>query len=529
ILNIVVTTRSTATKGECSVALGLAALAQRNTDITINNLITHREDLPIPLLPGLDLIDFGSTNETDLYSASSSLPRVNHPVNVGSSVADPWRSSVISTKGNGGYPPAPSLASPSHPAPELLRNPDPEATRKETYQWFLNLDTIAISFAPEKEGILFFKHTNYIVESKNRQTTVIRRYSDFWWMHEVLAKRFPFRILPKLPPKRLGADEAFLERRLRGLIRFMNALVRHPVLRKDPLVVSFLTEPVELAIWRKNVVISTEDEFTTRLSNSELLPRQISQSLEKEIESIKKRVPTSIEYYRSMVHVLDRVQKRTEASAADFARYSLALNALADCDKKCHIDECYSCGQLSDGYRKISSHFTQTSQLLDEQARVSQREMIEGLKRHRDLLVSVQELMQRRDLSREGSIAEMMKKRIVSNEAKLKALKTSAETAANAATADSSSAGLYDAQIEKVTNNITSDRAELKILDQRAILQQHTMWMEITYYHKCHTQIAGMYQAFVHDQMKTSQSQHDNWKALSSVVHELPMEVNGFN
>lgn len=206
-------------------------------------------------------------------------------------------------------------------------------------------------------------------------------------MLEVLAKRFPFRILPKLPPKRLGgrilagnswfhdtsafiadlysvtfslflisilADEAFLERRLRGLIRFMNALVRHPVLRNDPLVISFLTEPVvsysvpyihstwtlylylnwsgllfrctkELAVWRKNVVISTDDEFTTRLPISESLSKQVPHTLDTELEKIKKRLPTSIEYYRTIVHVLDRIQKRTEASAADYTRYSLAL------------------------------------------------------------------------------------------------------------------------------------------------------------------------------------------------------------
>ncbi|KAF9365928.1 Sorting nexin mvp1 [Mortierella sp. NVP85] len=514
ILNIVVTpTRSNVTKGECSVTLALVAMAQKHMDVSIENLITHREDLPVPHLPGLESIDFGSANETDLYSASSSLPMVNHPVHVGSSI-DPWRNSTVSTKSNGGYPPAPSfLASPPLPAPEIPRNTNPEATRKETYQWFLNLDTISISFAPEKEGIFLFKHTNYIVESKNRQTTVIRRYSDFWWMLEVLAKRFPFRILPKLPPKRLGADEAFLERRLRGLIRFMNALVRHPVLRNDPLVISFLTEPVELAVWRKNVVISTDDEFTTRLPISESLSKQIPHTLDTELEKIKKRLPTSIEYYRTIVHVLDRIQKRTEASAADYTRYSLALN----------------CGQLSDGYRKMSTHLSQASHLLEDQARVTQRTMLESLKRHRDLLVSTQELLQRRDQSRDGNTVEMLKKRITANEAKLKTLKTSAATAAAATTGDSSSVGLYDTQIEKVTNNINSDRAELEIQNQRAILMQHTLWMEITYFHKCHTQIAGMYQAFVHGQMKTSQSQHDNWKALSSVVHELPMEVNGFN
>ncbi|ORZ17446.1 hypothetical protein BCR41DRAFT_304804 [Lobosporangium transversale] len=504
IMNIVVApTRSRITKGECSVTLALVAMAQKNMDLTIENLAMHREDI---------------------YATSSSLPRHHRPIHVGTNVADPWRNMSfvsISPKGNGGYPPAPSyLASPPLHSlePEPQTTLDPEVTRKEMYQWFLNVDTIRISFAPEKEGIFLFRHTNYIVESKNRQTTVVRRYSDFWWMLEVLSKRFPFRILPNLPPKRLGvADEAFLERRLRGLTRFMNALVRHPVLRNDPLVVSFLTEPVELALWRKEVVISTEDEFTTRLPISPALAEQIPLALDLELETIKKRLPASIEYYRSMVHVFDRIQKRTEANAADYTRLSLALNALADCERKCHIDDCYNCGQLSQGYNKIGSHFSQTSGLLEEQAHATQRGMVENLKRHRDLLVSVQELLQRRDYSKEGSLSEVLRKRIASNENKLNP------------SAVGDSVGLYDAQIERVTNNINSDRAELEIQNQRAILLQHTLWMEITYYHKCHAQIATMYQAFVHGQMKTCQSLYDNWKALSPTVHDLPMEVNGFN
>ncbi|KAF9189283.1 Sorting nexin mvp1 [Haplosporangium sp. Z 767] len=540
IMNIVVPpTRSRVTKGECSVTLALVAMAQKNMDLNIENLTAHREDLPVPHLPGLEAIDFGSVTDSALYGTTSSLPRHHHPVHVGSSVSDPWRSSTILTSKGNGYPPAPSyLASPPISSSELPQHADPEATRKEMYQWFLNLDTIKITFAPEKEGIFLFKHVNYIVESKNRQTTVVRRYSDFWWMLEVLSKRFPFRILPNLPPKRLGvADEAFLERRLRGLTRFMNALIRHPVLRNDPLVVSFLTEPVELAIWRKDVVISTEDEFTTRLPISETLSKQIPMTLDMELEAVKRRLPASIEYYRSMVHVLDRIQKRTEANAADYTRFSLALTALADCERKCHIEDCYNCGQLSEGYNKIGSHFSRTSNLVEEEARATQRAMVESLKRHRDLLVSVRELLQRRDQSREGNVAEMLKKRIASNEAKLKTLRTSAANAVAAAassangnpTDSSSSTSIYDSQIEKAINNINSDRAELRVQEQRAVLLQHTLWMEITYFHKSHALIATMYQTFVHGQMKTSQSLHDNWKSLSPIVHDMPMEVNGFN
>ena len=69
----------------------------------------------------------------------------------------------------------------------------------------------------------------------------------------------------------------------------------------------------------------------------------------------------------------------------------------------------------------------------------------------------------------------------------------------------------------------------MQVQEQRAVLMQHTLWMEITYYHKSHAQIATMYQTYVHEQMKTSQSLFDNWKSLSPIVHDMPMEVNGFN
>ncbi|KAI1295963.1 Sorting nexin mvp1 [Mortierella claussenii] len=536
IMNIVVApTRSRISKGECSVALALVAMAQKNMDLTIENLTAHREDLPIPHLPGLENLDFGSVSDHSRIYSTSTIPK-HHPVNVGSSISDPWRNSTY--KGSG-YPPPPSfLASPPIlPAESLVVSHDAEQTRREMHQWFLNLDTIHISFAPEKEGIFLFKHTNYIVESKNRQTTVIRRYSDFWWLLEVLCKRFPFRILPNLPPKRLGvADEAFLERRLRGLTRFMNALMRHPVLRNDPLVVSFLTEPVELALWRKNVVISTEDEFTTQLPIPSGLAKQIPSDLELQLEGIKRRLPASIDYYRNMVHVMDRIQKRTEATAADYMRFSLALNALADCERQCHIEDCYNCGQLSQGYSKIGSHISCASNLLEDQSKATQRGMVEDLKRHRDLLVSVMELLQRRDRSRESSMVDTLQKRLAANETKLKTLQNSAATAAsngNGVGDEGGNAagdpGVYDAQMERVAANIQSDRVELEVQTQRAVLLQHTLWMEITYYHKNQALIASMYQSFVNEQSKASQRLQDTWQSLSPIVHDLPMEVNGFD
>lgn len=111
-------------------------------------------------------------------------------------------------------------------------------------------ENILVTLMPEKEGVFMFQHHNYEIASQRRGSKVIRRYSDFVWLLDCLNKRYPFRVLPLLPPKRMGVngnhlsnDGAFIEKRRRGLARFMNALVRHPVLSQEQLVVMFLTVP----------------------------------------------------------------------------------------------------------------------------------------------------------------------------------------------------------------------------------------------------------------------------------------------
>lgn len=111
-------------------------------------------------------------------------------------------------------------------------------------------ENITVTLMPEKEGMFMFQHHNYEVTSVRRGSKVIRRYSDFVWLLDCLHKRYPFRALPLLPPKRvavngnhLSNDGAFIEKRRRGLARFLNATIRHPVLGQEQLVIMFLTVP----------------------------------------------------------------------------------------------------------------------------------------------------------------------------------------------------------------------------------------------------------------------------------------------
>lgn len=66
-------------------------------------------------------------------------------------------------------------------------------------------EMITVNVLEEKEGMFMFQHRNYEVTSIRRGSKVIRRYSDFVWLLDCLHKRYPFRQLPLLPPKRVAS------------------------------------------------------------------------------------------------------------------------------------------------------------------------------------------------------------------------------------------------------------------------------------------------------------------------------------
>lgn len=61
--------------------------------------------------------------------------------------------------------------------------------------------SVTIKEVPEREGLIF-KHINYVVSTSKAK--VLRRYSDFVWLLEVLLHKYPCRVIPGLPPKKFS-------------------------------------------------------------------------------------------------------------------------------------------------------------------------------------------------------------------------------------------------------------------------------------------------------------------------------------
>ena len=78
--------------------------------------------------------------------------------------------------------------------------------------------------------------------SSTTRITVIRRFSHFVMLHTALSRRLPGIALPPLPEKQYAGrfSDDFVEARRGDLERYMNKIVRHPVVRYAEIVIFFL-------------------------------------------------------------------------------------------------------------------------------------------------------------------------------------------------------------------------------------------------------------------------------------------------
>jgi sorting nexin-8 len=75
-------------------------------------------------------------------------------------------------------------------------------------QWWKGMEQVNVTVHGQ-QGLFFNRFMVYSVQSYSRGVTVLRRYSEFVFLWDCLVKRYPFRLLPQLPPKRIAGKPVF--------------------------------------------------------------------------------------------------------------------------------------------------------------------------------------------------------------------------------------------------------------------------------------------------------------------------------
>ncbi|KAK9453997.1 hypothetical protein V1511DRAFT_522493 [Dipodascopsis uninucleata] len=400
-------------------------------------------------------------------------------------------------------------------------------TRAQPYYDAHEQDKIRVSIIPEKEGVFMFRHVNYLLEGQAVPGSdgtisrggyrVVRRYSDFVWLLNCLLKRYPFRILPLLPPKRfavnghyLSSDEFFLERRRRGLSRFINELVKHPVLNHEQLVVMFLSVPTELAVWRKQASVSVEDEFTGRALPDGLIESWDNAEAER-WEDVKEGIKMEAEIYTDLCLLIDRMEKRQESVASDHQRFSQSLNTLNDATQKTYSVDTNDLSLIQDGIKNVSKYLSNAQTLLEDESRGWEIGVLEDFKRHRDILISVKELFDRKEKLDMNNIP-YLERRIHNNENRLKQMRDRSD--------------IKISEIDRVAHSVARDKEMIKEQTTRSWLIKECMRDEMAYFQQTKYRVAKLFQDYAQERLKYSELFAENWRVLSNEISEVPTQAS---
>ena len=105
--------------------------------------------------------------------------------------------------------------------------------------------SIKVEYCEKIEGKLFSKsYVNYLITTMPLNFKVKRRFSDFDWLRQTIMNCYSYCLIPPIPSKTIIGDqfeESFLRKRARGLEKFLNFLLIHPILKNLKVVYEFLS------------------------------------------------------------------------------------------------------------------------------------------------------------------------------------------------------------------------------------------------------------------------------------------------
>ncbi|KAF8524191.1 hypothetical protein JB92DRAFT_3081791 [Gautieria morchelliformis] len=484
IVNLV-SSRPRVSKLEFFIALALVALAQSGKDLSIEQVaaLASQNNLPEP---SLDLSTLGGTTSTFPPIPLSPAPQY--------SPDDPWTTTFRNSQGytNGSTAGISSVSGGGLP-------PD----------WWKRQESVAVNLAGQ-QGFLLNRHMVYSITT-SRGAPVQRRYSEFVFVWDCLVRRYPFRILPALPPKRIGPDANFLEQRRRGLARWINFVINHPVIRDDGLLSVFLSEP-SFDEWRKYTSISMDEESASkRLDRVEEMA--IPSDLEDKLTLVRNKLNLLIEHWQRICLITERLVKRRESASADLSRMTMTLNALVEGNGECwRGEECELCGGVRTGLGIVARRASVAADSEEQRTRMMSMSTLEALKAQRDLYIATRDFFSRHDRLSSDQ-AERIKKHVETASLRLETIKSAKKD------------GWAD-EAERIISTIERDQATIGTLLARRVFIRHCMWHElrVVLHNRENTLLTQAVRAFVREEVDFVDGARANLGGLMEEVEGMPLE-----
>lgn len=238
--------------------------------------------------------------------------------------------------------------------------------------------------------------------------TVDRRYSDFVWLREELAKTYPAIIIPALPEKAVlgNMESSFVEARKRGLQKFLTKVAGNPTLVESPRFVKFVTATDKVfALERQSTEQKQQEEMKDNFTSwwdksyTNVFNSFTSATRPVDVVSVKQlecegEIEEVIQYIERLEGYTDKLIKTAqlkitndEATAMSYNQFGNAFLALSGRE---HGLAASAFGQI--GQRSVQVHDNGKALCLSEQEL-----FLEPIKEFHRYILSTKETLQRRE------------------------------------------------------------------------------------------------------------------------------------
>jgi len=346
----------------------------------------------------------------------------------------------------------------------------------------------------------------------------------------------------------------------RGLCRFLDYVINHPIIRDDGILAAFLTES-SFEQWRKHTPVTLEEESTgKRIDRVEEMA--IPSDLDDKLQTVRAKLPQLIEQWQKICILAERITKRREAAAvrgpqllrrvylpthfpttssstpdassilsgfsfassipssdsilssddqADLSRLTSGFRVLNEVNQPMcwRGDECELANGLRQGIETVARHLQTQADLVDQRAHGLQHETLEALKSQRDLYIAMRDLFFRQ-MRLSIDQVERLKKRVEHVQAKLNSVK------------DAQKDG-WGIEAEKLVQSIETDQASITAQLNRRVYIRACMWHElrVVLHNREHTLLAVAIQAFARDECAFARAVANNWESLEAAVEGM--------
>lgn len=273
-----------------------------------------------------------------------------------------------------------------------------------------------------------------------------------------------------------------------------------------------------------------QEEFTGKL-----LPPTLEDSLPSNLsdlfEQVRSGVRRSSEIYINLCNMMERLTKRNEGVAAEYSRFSTALQTLTEASSDTYAIETNDVPLLNEGLNSTAKHLATSQALLEDEARAWDEGVLEDLKRQRDSLVSMRDLFDRRDRLARDNIPQL-EKRIQGNETKLTGIRSKPEHLQKPGEAEKVEEAIVKvgAYFDKLLA-VYLEKWLMILQDKESIVAQHARGIfikecirdELYFFQSSQYHVSRTHQEWSQERVKYAELQADNWRALSEEVEAMPL------